>query len=101
MSARNFLLLGAALVFITAALSVPAQVVAAVPPGITNFTLNGSQQVLRWMPYPAAQSFKVFSTSDLSVPFTEDTSGLVTGYSWTGTNTSFARFFRLDTTPLD
>ncbi|PAW89896.1 MAG: hypothetical protein B9S33_02420 [Pedosphaera sp. Tous-C6FEB] len=101
MSARNFLLLGAALAFFAASSPVPAQVVPPAPPGITNFTLNGSQRVLRWTPYPAAQSFKVFSTTDLRTPFTEDTSGAVSGYSWTGTNTGSARFFRLDTTPLD
>ena len=78
-----------------------AQVVAPPPPNITNLTLNGSQQVLRWMPFPGAQSFRIFSTSDLRAPFTEDANGLVTGYSWTGTNASSARFFRLDITPLD
>jgi len=98
MSARRLSLLAVSLLLPFPA---PAQVTPPAPPGITNFTLNGSQRVLRWTPFPAAQSFKVFSTTDLRSPFTEDASGLVTGYSWTGTNTSSARFFRLDTTSLD
>lgn len=101
MSARIFLLLGAALVCLATLPSARAQVAPPAPPSITNFTLNGSQRVLHWTPFPAAQSFKIFSTTDLRLPLTEDTSGVVSGYSWTGTNTSSAHFFRLDTTPLD
>lgn len=98
MSARSFSLLAVSLLL---AATVHAQVAPPASPSITNFTLNGSQRVLRWTPFPAAQSFKIFSTTDLRQPFTEDASGLVTGYSWTGTSASTARFFRLDTTPLD
>lgn len=101
MSARNCLLFGLVLVSLAASSSAPAQLPPPAPPGITNFTLNGSQNVLRWTPYPAAQSFKIFSTTDLRLPFTEDGGGAVSGYSWTGTNLSPARFYRLDTTPLD
>ena len=101
MSARIFLFLGAVFVSFAAFSPIRAQVLPPPPPSITNLTLNGSQRVLRWTPFPAAQNFKIFSTTDLFQPFTEDVSGLVTGYSWTGTNTSSARFFRLDTTPLD
>ena len=101
MSTRNFLLLGAAIVSLATLSVARAQVAPPPPPSITNITLNGSQRVLRWTPFPAAQSFKVFSTPDLRQPFIEDASGAVSGYSWTGTNTSPARFFRLDTTPLD
>ncbi|MFM8469542.1 MAG: DUF1800 family protein, partial [Limisphaerales bacterium] len=97
MRARRLSILAGSLLLIPA----QAQVAPPPPPGITNFTVNGSQRVLRWTPFPAAQTFKVFSTPDLRTPFAEDTSGLVTGYSWTGTNTGSARFFRLDTTPLD
>lgn len=98
MSARRLFLLAASVLIVT---SGTGQVAPPAPPSITNVTLNGSQRVLRWTPFPAAQSFKVFSTTDLRQPFIEDTSGAVSGFSWTGTNTSTARFFRLDTTPLD
>ncbi|MSU26943.1 MAG: DUF1800 family protein [Pedosphaera sp.] len=98
MSARRFSLLAAALLCVSSAQS---QVVPPAAPSITNLTLNGSQRVLRWTPFPGAQSFKIFSTTDLRQSFTEDTSGAVSGFSWTGTNSSTARFFRLDTTPLD
>ena len=98
MSARILPLLSVALLLAT---STSAQVVPPAPPSITNFTLNGTQRVLRWTPFPGAQSFKIFSTTDLRQTFTEDTSGAVSGFSWTGTNSSSARFFRLDTTPLD
>jgi uncharacterized protein (DUF1800 family) len=98
MSARCLSLLAVSLLLLSPA---SAQVAPPTPPSITNFTFNGSQRVLRWTPFPAAQSFKIFSTTDLRTPFTEDASGLVTGYSWTATNTSSARFYRLDTTPLD
>ncbi len=98
MSARSLALLTASLLV---AANVRAQLAPPASPSITNFTLNGSQRVLRWTPYPAAQSFKVFSTTDLRQSFTEDASGAVNGYSWTSTNTGVARFFRLDTTPMD
>ncbi len=98
MSERILSLLAVALLLGTTS---SAQVAPPAPPAITNFTLNGSQRVLRWTPFPGAQSFKIFSTTDLRQSFTEDTGGAVSGFSWTGTNTSSARFFRLDTTPLD
>lgn len=98
MSARILSLLAIALLLAT---TVRAQVAPPAPPSITNLTLNGSQRVLLWTPFPGAQSFKIFSTTDLRQSFTEDTSGAVSGFSWTGTNSSSARFFRLDTTPLD
>lgn len=98
MRARSLLVVAASLLL---AATGRAQLAPPASPSITNFTLNGPQRVLRWTPFPAAQSFKIFSTADLRLPFTEDSSGAVSGYSWTATNSGSARFFRLDTTPLD
>src|SRR6266404_975162 len=62
-------------------------------------TTNGQKQV-SWTPYPAAQEFKLLSTPDLFAPFTEDSSGNVSGYDWFGPLTDWLSFHRLQVTPL-
>jgi uncharacterized protein (DUF1800 family) len=101
MSTRNLLFLRLAFLSLSVCLAASGQVAPPAAPSITNLSINGSQRVLQWTPFPAAQSFRIFYTPDLRQPFIEDTSGAVTGYTWTGTNSGTARFFRLDTTPLD
>ena len=72
----------------------PAPVVSA--PGLTT---NGQKRV-SWTPYPAAQQFKLFSTTNLSTPFTEDASGIISGYDWNGPAGGPSSFHRLQVTPL-
>ena len=62
-------------------------------------TTNGQKRV-SWTPYPAAQEFKLLSTTNLSVPFSEDVSGNIDGYDWTGPFDGLASFYRLQVTPL-
>ena len=61
-------------------------------------TTNGQKRV-SWTPYPAAQEFKLLSTPDFSLPYSENFSGNIAGYDWTGP-VAPAGFYRLQVTPL-
>ncbi len=70
-------------------------------PSVTSVSLAPNNQLkLQWTPYPAAEEFKVFSTGDLFSPFTENTSGTVLGYEWTGPLAGPSGFHRVSVTPL-
>ena len=71
------------------------------PPRITaDKTTNG----LPWLifPYPAAQSYQVFSTDDVTNSYTLDTnSGRFLGPTWIVTNGEPARFYKVSATVMD
>src|SRR2546423_3328401 len=89
------------------------------PPVITNINVNGSQQNLRFEPYPAAQAYTFLSASNLGGPFVTNTSFLLSpyfiskytngvtigtnfGYEWRQTNNNApSGFYRLQVTPLN
>src|ERR1044071_167207 len=71
------------------------------PPLITAVSVaTNSQQKISWTPYPAAQEFKIFSSSNLFAPFWEDHSGLIAGYDWTAPVSGRLGFHRVQVTPL-
>ncbi|MEO6183619.1 MAG: hypothetical protein ABIP71_11080, partial [Verrucomicrobiota bacterium] len=70
------------------------------PPSITNFSFNGSQQIIKWAPFPAAKNYSIFSSTNLADGFTTNSSGLISGYVWTGTSTVPVNFYQLKVTPL-
>jgi len=71
------------------------------PPAISNIASTNGQNLITWTPYPAAFQYKLFRADDLSVPFVEDTSGSVAGFSWASPLTAPLGFYRLQVTPMD
>jgi len=70
------------------------------PPSTSMVIANGKAQ-LRWTPYPGADIYTVLSTEDLNSPFAEDTSGSITGLTFTASSpATSAKFFSLVTTPI-
>lgn len=69
-------------------------------PAITNFTSSGTRKIIQWIPFPAIKSYKILSSSNVAGPFTTNNGGAISGYSWTGTNTVPANFYKLQVTPL-
>ena len=63
------------------------------------FTTNGQVRV-NWSPYPAAQQYRLFSQTNISAPFVENTSGAIAGFDWTGPLGGPAQFHQLQVTPL-
>ena len=70
------------------------------PPSITNFSSSGSQRIIKWSPFPAAKNYSILSSTNLANGFTTNSSGVISGYVWTGTSTVPANFFQLKVTPL-
>ena len=91
--------------FAAAALLVPApSALAASPspasPAITNFTRTGSQTVLRFTPYPAAQTVRLLSATNLAAPFVAETNSSLTGIDLTVTNGEMFKFYLVEVTPM-
>src|SRR5258705_3635993 len=70
------------------------------PPRITGVIVSNAQQKVSWMPYPAAEAFRLWSRSNLSAPFAPNSGGTISGYEWTGPLNGGADFHRLEVTPL-
>src|SRR5262245_58397867 len=70
------------------------------PPRITGATVSNGQQRVTWMPYPAAEAFRLLSTTNLLFPFVPNTSGSISGYEWTGPVNGGADLHELEVTPM-
>ena len=71
------------------------------PPALLTISvLTNGQERITWSPYPAAEEFKIFSAPNLSSPFSEDTSGIISGYEWTAPISGLLGFHRLQVVPL-
>jgi uncharacterized protein (DUF1800 family) len=71
------------------------------PPTVTSITLEPDNQLkVQWTPVPGAEEFKLYSTSDLFSPFTENNTGTILGYDWTGPLAGPAGFHRVGVTTL-
>jgi uncharacterized protein (DUF1800 family) len=70
------------------------------PPPLATITLSNGQPRVSWTPPPAADQFKIYSTTNLAQPFLENPRGVISGYSWTEPSTSPMGFHRVQVTPL-
>lgn len=71
------------------------------PPAMMEATvMSNAQKRITWTPYPAAEQFKILSTTNLAVPFTEDLSGKISGYSWTRGLSNGPAFHMLQVMPM-
>src|SRR5215510_6404020 len=98
MQLRNFLKGVFGISFVCVVASAPALDIE--PPRLFNITATNSQKQLLWTPYPAADQYKVFSTLDLTLPFSEDLTGGFAGNAWFTTTNDPLRFFQLRVTPM-
>src|SRR6266536_4288123 len=69
-------------------------------PLIDTITATNGQKRIHWLPYPAAQRYKIFRADDLGGLWVEDTSGSVGGFDWLAPLTSDHAFHRLQVMPL-
>src|SRR5436190_20892255 len=70
------------------------------PPQITGVGSSNAQKTVTWAPYPAAEQYSIRSKTNVAGTFTNDGSGAISGFKWTGTNNSAAKFYQLGVTPI-
>lgn len=71
-----------------------------VPPSVSTLSRTGSVVTLRFTPFPAAQQFRLLSSTNIGSPFTADPAGTLSGYDFTATNPSPVRFYQVEVTPM-
>jgi uncharacterized protein (DUF1800 family) len=71
------------------------------PPAFTGSTVvSNVQRQITWTPYPAAEQFKILTTTNLMSPYTEDFSGKISGYTWSKPLSNGAAFHKLMVMPM-
>ena len=70
------------------------------PPRINGVTVSNNQQTVTWNPYPAADVFRLLSTTNLAQPFLPNSAGAILGYAWNGPTNGARQFHELQVTPL-
>jgi len=71
------------------------------PPSINEVRVTNAQKRIQWTPYPGAQQFKLLRSDNLVGPYTEDSSGRVSGYEWASPVGGSNGFYRLEVVPLE
>ena len=82
------------------ALIQPLAQAADLPGPQVSVTSSNTQQKVTWTPYPAADLYRVFSAGSVTNVFTNDTTGAFSGPTWTTTNASPSRFYKVAVTPM-
>src|SRR4051812_26030971 len=70
------------------------------PPAIIGVGSSNAQKSIFWTPYPAADQYTVWSKTNVAGTFTNDGSGRISGFSWTGSNAAAAKFFKMGATTM-
>jgi len=70
------------------------------PPSVSTLSRTGNVVTLRFTPFPAAQQFRLLSTTNIGSPFAADPGGTLSGFDFTATNTSPVRFYQVEVTPM-
>src|SRR5678816_3043522 len=71
------------------------------PPSINEVRVTNAQKRIQWTPYPGALEFRIMRSGNLVGPYTEDSSGSVSGYEWMSPVGSSNEFYRLQVIPLE
>ena len=71
-----------------------------VPPAITNFSLSGTQKVIKWNRFPAVKSYRILSSTNVGGLFTTNLGGVMTGNTYTVTSSLPLNFFKLEVDAL-
>lgn len=72
---------------------------AAEPPAVS-ITASNTQRVLKWTPYPSAQSYKLWRSPALGQAWTEETNGTRSGFQLITPGTNSSGFYRVEVQPL-
>jgi len=66
------------------------------PPEIIGVGSSNAQKSILWTPYPATDQYSVWSKTNVAGTFTNDVSGKISGFSWSGSNANTsAKFFKV------
>jgi len=69
-------------------------------PAIESVASTNGYPTVSWTPYPAAETYLIRSSADLRAGFSNEASGQIAGFAWTGSNAPSARFYRLEVGPM-
>jgi uncharacterized protein (DUF1800 family) len=78
-----------------------AQVGEPAPPELVSLTHSNAQLRIEWQPYPATELYRLYRADALGQPFVLDSSGTVSGFSWSSFLGAGAAFYRLEAVTLD
>lgn len=70
------------------------------PPVMKSITVSNNTKTVTFTPAPATEQYIIRSSSDVSIPFTNDSSGVLSGTTFKVTNSEPARFYSLGATAL-
>src|SRR3954467_4634348 len=71
------------------------------PPAIIGVgSSSNAQKSIFWTPYPATDQYTVWSKTNVAGTFTNDGSGKISGFSWSGSNAAAAKFFKMGATTM-
>ena len=68
---------------------------------VFSITHSNGQALLNWQPFPAAEQYKLFWSSKLDEPFTEDPAGIVTNFQAASGANGLSGFYRVQAIPMD
>ncbi len=77
-----------------------AKAAAAAGPPAVSITASNTQRVLKWTPYPSAQSYKLWRSPALGQAWTEETNGTRSGFQLITPGTNSSGFYRVEVQPL-
>jgi hypothetical protein len=70
------------------------------PPNITSIALSNGAPRLQVLARASDRSVRIHSSTSITNPFSNDLSGILSGFGWNGTNMGGNRFFRVQGTPM-
>ncbi len=74
--------------------------VAAAGPPAVSITASNTQRVLKWTPFPSAQSYKLWRSPALGEAWIEETNGTRSGFQLITPGTNSSGFYRVEVQPL-
>lgn len=69
------------------------------PPAVS-ITSSNAQRILKWTPFPAAQSYRLWSSATLGQNWVEETNGTRSGFQLITPGTNGMGFYRVEVQPL-
>lgn len=69
-------------------------------PEITTFSVGGGKARVQFAPGPSVNEYSIWSAPALGLPFTQDTSGVLTGFDWRGNAPAGGAFYQVRTRTL-
>src|SRR5687768_15915342 len=70
-------------------------------PELTSLSVSNGQKKIEFNLFPTAERYKFLKTDQLTLPFAEDSSGIIDGSVWTAPVAGPIGFHRLEVVPMD